>query len=215
MSYSAIRRTSLAGRESISQVYFIVKRLHSHTQNARFLTCIAIQRKKQIHERRRGYIHCGSIEYRLDGANVFTVLWWNTSYKTHAWMTRMKDLSNPVAIKPPDTRGTFGGWKYHHCSRRLSSCQRTESWEGCRLQHIRPEMLKTLNRDVVLYLSGVCDVPRAHALLFWNGTEKLTNWADHSLTSGVSKLRPAGQMRPAKPFYQWKNKILSKNLFIG
>jgi len=44
------------------------------------------EKKKQMHERRRGYIHCGSIEYTLDGANAFIVLWWYTSFKTHAWM---------------------------------------------------------------------------------------------------------------------------------
>ena len=32
-------------------------------------------------------------------------------------------------------------------------------------------MLKTLKWDVVFYLSGVCDVPRAHALVFWNATK--------------------------------------------
>ena len=53
------------------------------------------EKKKEIHERRRGYIHCGSIECRLDGANVFTVLWWNTSFKTHAWeIFQTQSLSN-------------------------------------------------------------------------------------------------------------------------
>ena len=33
------------------------------------------KREKQIHERRRGYIHCGSIEYTLDGANAFPLFW--------------------------------------------------------------------------------------------------------------------------------------------
>jgi len=33
------------------------------------------EKKTQIHDERRGYIHCGSIEYTLDGANAFTVLW--------------------------------------------------------------------------------------------------------------------------------------------
>jgi len=44
--------------------------------SARLLTCIAVKRRRktQIHERRRGCIHCGSIEYTLDGANAFTVL---------------------------------------------------------------------------------------------------------------------------------------------
>jgi len=53
-----------------------VQRLHSHTQNARFLTCIAVKRnrKTQTHERRRGGMHWGSVEYTLDGANAFTVL---------------------------------------------------------------------------------------------------------------------------------------------
>jgi len=32
------------------------------------------EKKAQIRERRRGYIHCGSIGYTLDGANAFTVL---------------------------------------------------------------------------------------------------------------------------------------------
>jgi len=32
------------------------------------------EKKAQIHERRRGCIDCGSIEYTLDGANAFTVL---------------------------------------------------------------------------------------------------------------------------------------------
>ena len=53
--------------------------------SARFLTCIAVKRKRktQINERKRGCIHCGSIEYTLDGANAFTVLWWNTSFLRH------------------------------------------------------------------------------------------------------------------------------------
>jgi len=37
-------------------------------------------KKIHIHERRRGCILCGSIQYTLDGANAFTVLWWNTSF---------------------------------------------------------------------------------------------------------------------------------------
>jgi len=32
------------------------------------------EKKTQIHETRREYIHCGSIEYTLDGAIVFTAL---------------------------------------------------------------------------------------------------------------------------------------------
>jgi len=32
------------------------------------------EKKTQIHERRRGYIYCGIIEYTLDGASAFTVL---------------------------------------------------------------------------------------------------------------------------------------------
>jgi len=32
------------------------------------------EKKTQIHERRRGYTHCGIIEYTLDGASAFKVL---------------------------------------------------------------------------------------------------------------------------------------------
>jgi len=32
------------------------------------------QKKTQMQVRRRGYMHCSSIEYTLDGANAFTVL---------------------------------------------------------------------------------------------------------------------------------------------
>jgi len=53
------------------------------------------QRKTQIHERRRGYIHCGSIEYTLDGANAFTVLWWNTM----PWVEEGYIRSVPVVSK--------------------------------------------------------------------------------------------------------------------
>jgi len=42
------------------------------------------EKKTQIYERRRVYIHCGSIEYTLDGANAFSVLDEIQAFKTHA-----------------------------------------------------------------------------------------------------------------------------------
>ena len=46
------------------------------------------------------------------------------------WLRSFK----PSHIKTPEqTRETFGGGKYHHCSWSLPCCQNTESWEGCGL----------------------------------------------------------------------------------
>jgi len=43
-----------------------------HAKHQTFNMHHSEEKKTQMHERRRGYIH--SIEYMLDGANAFTVL---------------------------------------------------------------------------------------------------------------------------------------------
>jgi len=61
------------------------------------------EKKTQIHERRRGCIHCGSIEYTLNEADAFTVLWWNTSFLRHTHEWRHHDYYNEELQWLPST----------------------------------------------------------------------------------------------------------------